>query len=82
MSGYLGRTCVKKSLMDENRLLDRSSPDKYRLLEENRLFDKYRDLDKQSPMKLRFIEQLILSLWDNIPSIYTCPYVEDHDPTH
>ncbi|GAA0148086.1 hypothetical protein LIER_07622 [Lithospermum erythrorhizon] len=46
--------------MDETQSLDTdSSSDKYRPLEENRLFDKYRCLDKDRPLDPRFIVQPI-----------------------
>ncbi|GAA0152935.1 hypothetical protein LIER_11293 [Lithospermum erythrorhizon] len=63
--------------MDEN-----SSPNRYRSLEKNRIFDKYRLLDKNRPLKPRFIRQLIPSLWDTRPFLYTCPYLNEKDPAH
>ncbi|GAA0186718.1 hypothetical protein LIER_34006 [Lithospermum erythrorhizon] len=51
-------------------------------LEENRICDKYRCLDKDRPLDPRFIVQLIPSLWNSRPSLYTCPYLSERDPTH
>ncbi|GAA0157783.1 hypothetical protein LIER_14973 [Lithospermum erythrorhizon] len=69
--------------MDETQSLDTDSPlEKYDPLEENRIFDKYRFLYKDRPLDPLFIIQLIPLLWNSRPSLYTCPYLSERDPTH
>ncbi|GAA0155107.1 hypothetical protein LIER_12916 [Lithospermum erythrorhizon] len=69
--------------MDENLSLDEnSSSNRYRSLEENRIFDKYRLLDKNRPLDPRFLRQLIPSSWNIKRSCYTCPYLNEKEPSH